>query len=413
MSLHIDDLSSDDEDDDLFDKLLLDAHGAITNGVLACVQSLTKKKKKKRTVDHRTLPRRNRRKFFHEDALRCINRDYLGNIPIFDMKEFETMFRLSRPRFQRLMEDIGNSENKFFTNKFSKQEASLEARLLLPLKVLAYGVPTHCFNDYFQMSMTMSRECVIQFDIVMKKLYEGEYLRLPTTVDLKSIVLLHNNTHEIDGMFGSLDCMHTYWKNCPKAWEGQFKGKEERASIVLEGIADYHMWFWHASYGYAGTLNDLNILNLSPFLESLTDGSFAELEKSVVPYKIGNEVFEKLFILVDGIYPNYSRFVKPISSPSGDEQSNYTAWQEACRKDIERAFGKLQCQWQWVQRPIMQHKLKDISSRLATCLILHNMLVSDRVMEGDVYATYDPSNNVIESNLEVNQSNDAMQQQTP
>ena len=75
-------------------------------------------------------------------------------------------------------------------------------------------------------------------------------------------------------MFESLDCMHTYWKNCPKGWQGQYKGKEEMASIVLEGITDYNSWFWHVSYGYAGSLNDLNILNLSPFLESLTNGTF-------------------------------------------------------------------------------------------------------------------------------------------
>ena len=80
--------------------------------------------------------------------------------------------------------------------------------------------------------------------------------------------------------------------------QGSYKGKEKKPSIVLEAIADRHTWFWHTSYGYAGTLNDINIMNLSPFFENLLDGSFEELEKSVCPFKTGDEEFNKLFILV-------------------------------------------------------------------------------------------------------------------
>lgn len=107
-------------------------------------------------------------------------------------------------------------------------------------------------------------------------------------------------------MLGSLDCMHCEWKNCPKAWQQSFKsGKNKTGPIVVLGaIADNHLWFWHASFGYyAGTLNDLNILNLSPFLESLVDGSFIDMEKAsgVVPFEISDEEFDLLFVLVDGL----------------------------------------------------------------------------------------------------------------
>jgi hypothetical protein len=74
--------------------------------------------------------------------------------------------------------------------------------------------------------------------------------------------------------------MHTYWKNCPVAWQGSYQGKEGKPTIVLEAISDYHLWFWHASYGYAGTLNDRTILNLSPLLQSLIDGTFKSLEEA-------------------------------------------------------------------------------------------------------------------------------------
>ena len=35
-----------------------------------------------------------------------------------------------------------------------------------------------------------------------------------------------------------------------------------------------------------------------------------------------------------------------------------------------------------------------ISEMVSTALILHNQYVSDRVMNGDVYATYDPTNSL-------------------
>ena len=71
-----------------------------------------------------------------------------------------------------------------------------------------------------------------------------------------------------------------------------------------------------------------------------------------------------------------------------------TSWQDGARKDIERAFGILQSKFQWIARHINLYNLNDISTRVATCLILHNMCVSDRVMDGDVNACYDNSNSL-------------------
>jgi hypothetical protein len=55
------------------------------------------------------------------------------------------------------------------------------------------------------------------------------------------------------------------------------------------------------------------------------------LKRKLVSFKINNEEFKKSFILVDGIYPKYSRFVTPKSEPVLEEERKYTAWQEAGR----------------------------------------------------------------------------------
>ena len=393
--------------------LLLKAITAALQAGQIAVEELTQTAKRKEQ-DHRKLPRAKRRKFRHDEALNCIKRDYMGitgdpSTPLLG-SEFKLMFRLSKERFQVLMEDVQASGITFYKkrgNLVDCDQSSLEAQLLLPIKCLAYGVPAHTFMDYFQMSREYARECCRQFDMAIKRIYAQEYLRLPSVADVKSIVKLHRAVHKVDGLIGSLDCSHTMWKNCPKAWAGSYTGKPGSPSILLEAVVDYHMFFWHASYGYTGNIGDLNVLQQSPLLERMIDGTFHQLEEEakVVPFDIGEEEFNKCFILVDGIYPKFSRFVKGIKEPTSVQEKKYTGWQEASRKDVERAFGVLKCTWQFLDRPILLHKLTDISLRTTCCIILHNILVADRVM-GDCRETYRPSKSLLEAPQVVQQPTD-------
>ena len=112
----------------------------------------------------RHLPRRPKAIFRHHEAFFCIQRDYLGvpgdlTTPIFKDRTFEMMFRLSRSRVQQLFEDIMATNHPFYTmstDATGKKGASLEAKVLLPMKTFAYGVPPHTFTDYFQMSKVLA-----------------------------------------------------------------------------------------------------------------------------------------------------------------------------------------------------------------------------------------------------------------
>lgn len=381
--------------------------------------------RRQKKIDHRLLPRARRSNWRHNEALHCIQRDYLGipadpSTPLFDFDGFIMMFRVSKARFQRFMEDIGSSPaeiSNFYLSTITaagEQGASFEARLLLPLKSLAYGVPSHTFTDYFQMSKTLADKCCKNFVIVIKFLYEKEYLRIPTREDMKSITNLHRSVHKVDGMFGSIDCMHVYWKNCPKAWEAQYQsGDKGHPTIVLEAACDHHLWFWHASFGYAGTLGDKTILTLSPLMQALLDGTFNNLEQDCVPYNIGTERFDQLYMLGDGAYPRYTRFVKSIKQPITPQERVFSEWQESARKDIERAFGVLQCRFQWLQRPVHTMDLQTISNRVACCLILHNICVSDRVMDQQVRAWYKPDNHVDLGDEQIRQSQEHLSNEPP
>jgi hypothetical protein len=401
----------DDSDDDDWDAVAAASTAAAASAAAVAaaaisstvmITMLQQPPAKRMQRDHRTLPRDNRRDFFHADVLRCIGRDFTGlmgypRTPLHG-SQFKLFSRLSRGRFQVLMEDLTASIYRFFkvsdNDGFSR--TSIEARLLLPLKTLAYGVPSHTFIDYFQISPQYASSCCKHFCKAVKLVYQNEFLRRPTQDDMKKIIRLHKVVHGVEGLMGSLDSTHTFWKHYPKAWQGSYKGKEKKPSIVMEGACDYHLFMWQVSYGYTGTINDNTILSLSPLLDMMLEGTLQELEveSSVVPFGINGEEFTMVFWLVDRIYPKYSRFVQGIKRPISRKEQKYTAWQEACRKDIERALGVLKGMWQWLDRPILLHQLSNIADRVACRLLLHNMLVTDRVMGGPGYdyrQRYDPA----------------------
>jgi hypothetical protein len=81
-------------------------------------------------------------------ALKCIQRDFTGRadldfIPLYG-KEFSRIFRISRTRFQKMMEDVVASGIQFIS---------------LPMQCLAFGIPVTAVAPYFQMSTTMAFDC--------------------------------------------------------------------------------------------------------------------------------------------------------------------------------------------------------------------------------------------------------------
>jgi hypothetical protein len=233
------------------------------------------------------------------------------------------------------------------------------------------------------------------FQKTFVELYRKKYLRMPTKSDMKRLSFLHEKIHGVPGMFGSLDCMHTKWKNCPMAWQGAYKGRVGAPTIVMEAVADYHCFFWHLDLGHAGTNSDVNVLQQSDLYKSFLDGRFEEVEQEAVPFKISGNEFLKMFILVDGAYPKFDRFVKQHGIPLTTAEIAFTKWQGAARKDVERAFGVLQGRWQAIARPIQLWDLTQIGFMVKCCLCLHNMCVSDRIMGGDLDAEYDPAHSVL------------------
>ena len=147
---------------------------------------------------------------------------------------------------------------------------------------------------------------------------------------------------------------------------------QQTPTVILEAVASHDLWIWHAFFGLPGSHNDINVLDSSPLFKNLLNGVAPRCE-----YVINGHRYTQGYYLADGIYPDWATFVKTLSEPQGLEQKHFVKMQEACRKDVERAFGVLQGRFAIVSRPARGWKHHNLRSIMKACIILHNMIVEE------------------------------------
>jgi hypothetical protein len=114
------------------------------------------------------------------------------------------------------------------------------------------------------------------------------------------------------------------------------------------------------------------VLDRSPLLSNLLQGAGHDMT-----FEVNGHVYNRYYLLADGIYPQWSCFLQPIHEPQGEKKEHYTKMQSGARKDVERAFGVLQARWEIVKNPYRQWELDTMNNIILCCIILHNMIIED------------------------------------
>jgi hypothetical protein len=79
--------------------------------------------------------------------------------------------------------------------------------------------------------------------------------------------------------------------------------------VILEAVASHDLWILYAIFGLPGSNNDINVLHISYFFDRLAQG-----EAPAVKYALNGHNYDMDYYLADGIYPNWSTFVKTIKA---------------------------------------------------------------------------------------------------
>lgn len=270
-------------------------------------------------------------------------------------------------------------------------------KVLACLRLLRTGDSYDRLDDGACMAEETIRQYFRLFCVDVKHLYEGIYLnRKPTTEELREIESMYRSAG-FTGCGGAIDCMKLVWKNCPIQEKGQYHNPREghMATIVVEAWCDRRLYVWSWFSGRAGTNNDLNVLSVSPLIQDILQGRFEF--STGVEYKIGEDgtVRKMLYLLGDGIYPDWPLFAKPIHHPANEREQLYSKRQEAIRKDIERCFGVLQSRFEILRRENRRWNKDEVVRISEVCAIIHNMII--RMVElGDLGDDEDDDNVLLE-----------------
>ncbi|KAK1630594.1 hypothetical protein QYE76_004909 [Lolium multiflorum] len=86
-----------------------------------------------------------------------------------------------------------------------------------------------------------------------------------------------------------------------------------------------------------------------------------------VSYEINGNEYDKLYYLVDGIYPNWATLAKTVRNPNAEKT---------------KRFGVLQARWAIVRHPARTWSLKTMHELMTCCVIMHNMIVENERPDG-------------------------------
>nr|AAD28316.1 hypothetical protein [Arabidopsis thaliana] len=203
-------------------------------------------------------------------------------------------------------------------------------------RMLAYGVPADSTDEYIKIGESTALESLKRFCRAIVEVFACCYLRSPDANDVAR--LLHI---------------------------GESRG-------FPEAVADYDLWIWHAYFGLPGSNNGINVLEASHLFANLAEGTAPPAS-----YVINGKPYNMGYYLADGIYPKWSTLVQTIHDPRGPKKKLFAMKQEACRKDVERAFGVLQLRFAIVAGPSRLWNKTVLHDIMTSCIIMHNMIIED------------------------------------
>uniref|UniRef100_A0A0D3CPF9 Harbinger transposase-derived protein n=1 Tax=Brassica oleracea var. oleracea TaxID=109376 RepID=A0A0D3CPF9_BRAOL len=231
--------------------------------------------------------------------------DYFSETPTFPHNIFRRRFRMNKTLFLRIVHRLSQEVEYFQPREDAAERSSISPlqKCTASIRQLAYGGGADTVDEYVQLGETTARKCLHQFTNGIIHLFGDEYLRCPTPEDLQKLLYI-GEQRGFPGMVGSIDCMHWEWKNCPAAWKGMYSRGTGKPTIVLEAVADYDLWIWHAFFGAPGTMNDLNILDRSPVFDDIINGIAPQ-----VNFYVNGHPYHLAYYLTDGIYPDWATFI--------------------------------------------------------------------------------------------------------
>ncbi|GAB2287602.1 hypothetical protein Dimus_037941 [Dionaea muscipula] len=174
--------------------------------------------------------------------------DYFAENPVYPANIFRRRFRMNRSLFIRILDGIQHYDDYFIQKNDVVGVPGLTGlqKMIVAIRVMAYDMPADAVDEYVRIGESTTVKALQRFCRAIVGVYEEEYLRSPNEADISRFLR-----------------------------EGErrgFPGHINKPTIILEAVASYDLWIWHAFFGMPGSHNDINVLDRSPLFAELTQG---------------------------------------------------------------------------------------------------------------------------------------------
>lgn len=411
-ALHNESSTSSEEDDNWitsFDGPLaiasMQQQELLSTATMLTVFVQTEMMKRRRMITRRGGSLRGRapniQRSFDEFYQRVMN-NYFIERPRFNDRVFRQRFRCRKALFLAAVETITSHDDYFRQRPDATGRLGMTPlhKIIVAWRKLCYGYGNDSMDESFEVAASTNREILDHFCDACIEIWENQFIRRPNAADIERIGTMmlmltdffltcdivpvtaakQNESRGFRGALMSIDCTHWAWAKCPKSFQGQFRnGRKDYCSVVMEAGCSPDRRIWHLFCTIPGTCNDINILDSSPLFDDILSG-----ESPVFKYQLNGNDYSWLYYLVDGIYPAWRIFARPLSQPANECDANYTKEHEGARKDIECTFGILKKKFLIVKHPAEFWKLETMHKVMKTIVIWHNMILEDEFDEEDL-----------------------------
>ncbi|KAL0891253.1 hypothetical protein Bca101_015236 [Brassica carinata] len=283
--------------------------------------------------------------------------------PDFPEEEFRREFRMSRPTFDLICEELDATVTK--KNTMLRDAIPAPKRVAVCVWRLATGAPLRHVSERFGLGISTCHKLVIEvcraiYDVMMPK-----YLSWPASDSeiIRSTKERFESAHKIPNVVGSIYTTHVPII-APKVHVAAYFNKRhtERSqktsySITVQGVVDAEGIFTDVCIGNPGSLADDRILDKSSLSQQraargmLRDG-----------WIVGNGGFP----LTDWLLVPYARRNLTWTQHGFNESVG------GIQKVATEAFGRLKGRWACLQKRT-EVKLQDLPYVLGACCVLHNV----------------------------------------
>nr|XP_043627878.1 uncharacterized protein LOC122599432 [Erigeron canadensis] len=227
---------------------------------------------------------------------------YFNENPKYSLKSFRQRFRMSRPMFMRIVNDIISYPSR------NPSHVPLHFKRMQDKQLDARGKP----------GFSTIQKCVCA-------IVNWRMATIPTR--LRSI---YRWVKKQQGMYTCIDQHRRTYNACTLDMKSFMASQAYSEALIactgLGRIVPRH--------------------NKSPLFREIIEDRAPDSS-----FTVNGTHYKKGYYLADGIYPEWSTLVKSYSCPQGEKRKKFKKFHESARKDVKRAFGGLQNSWHILTQP--------------------------------------------------------------